>query len=143
MKIYLDNCCFNRPYDDQSRLSVFFETQAKLYIQFGILVKKHQLVWSSILDYENKQNPYEIRRNNIQGWRKLAVERVRAESDVITCANELKKLGAKTKEALHLASAIKAKCDVFITVDKKLQKIKVNDIMILNPIGFLEFEKEA
>ena len=30
MKIYLDNCCYNRPYDDQSYLSISLETQAKM-----------------------------------------------------------------------------------------------------------------
>lgn len=29
-RIYLDNCCFNRPYDDQTQAKVLFETQAKL-----------------------------------------------------------------------------------------------------------------
>lgn len=28
MRIYLDNCCYNRPYDDQSYLNVSLETQA-------------------------------------------------------------------------------------------------------------------
>ena len=32
-RIYLDNCCFNRPYYDQSQLKIYLETQAKLYIQ--------------------------------------------------------------------------------------------------------------
>ena len=32
-RIYLDNCCFNRPYDDQSYLIVHLETEAKLFIQ--------------------------------------------------------------------------------------------------------------
>ena len=26
MRIYLDNCCFNRPYDDQSQLRILLET---------------------------------------------------------------------------------------------------------------------
>lgn len=30
--IYLDNCCFNRPYDDQTQLRVSLETQAKMYV---------------------------------------------------------------------------------------------------------------
>ena len=30
-RIYLDNCCFNRPYDDQSQPRIRFETQAKLH----------------------------------------------------------------------------------------------------------------
>ena len=28
LRIYLDNCCFNRPYDDQSQLRISLETQA-------------------------------------------------------------------------------------------------------------------
>jgi hypothetical protein len=30
MKIYLDNCCFNRPFDDQSHLRIRLEAEAKL-----------------------------------------------------------------------------------------------------------------
>ena len=52
MLIYLDNCCFNRPYDDQSHSTIFLETQAKLGIQENILSGKYQLVWSYILQYE-------------------------------------------------------------------------------------------
>jgi hypothetical protein len=33
MRVYLDNCCFNRPFDDQSSLTVRLETEAKLAIQ--------------------------------------------------------------------------------------------------------------
>ena len=33
MRVYLDNCCYNRPYDDQSQLTISLETQAKLQIQ--------------------------------------------------------------------------------------------------------------
>ena len=33
MRIYLDNCCYNRPYDDLSQLIVSLEAQAKLHIQ--------------------------------------------------------------------------------------------------------------
>jgi predicted nucleic acid-binding protein len=30
MKLYLDLCCFNRPFDDQSQLLVRLQTEAKL-----------------------------------------------------------------------------------------------------------------
>jgi len=33
MKLYLDNCCFNRPFDDQTQLKIQLETQAKLAVQ--------------------------------------------------------------------------------------------------------------
>lgn len=44
--IYLDNCCYNRPYDDQSQIRINLETQAKLYIQKLIVDKKIELVYS-------------------------------------------------------------------------------------------------
>jgi hypothetical protein len=40
IKVYLDNCCFNRPYDDQTQLRIELETKAKLYIQQQIIEKK-------------------------------------------------------------------------------------------------------
>lgn len=33
MLVYLDNCCYNRPYDDQTQLKIQMETLAKLEIQ--------------------------------------------------------------------------------------------------------------
>lgn len=33
MLIYLDICCFNRPFDDQSDLIVRLQTEAKLHVQ--------------------------------------------------------------------------------------------------------------
>ena len=46
MKIYLDNCCYNRPFDDQSQMKIHLETQAKLYIQRQIRDGVYDLVWS-------------------------------------------------------------------------------------------------
>jgi len=40
MKIYLDNCCYNRPFDDQTQMRVFLESQAKIYIQTLVVDKK-------------------------------------------------------------------------------------------------------
>ena len=36
-RIYLDNCCFNRPYDDQTHLSIRLEAEAKIFVQNQIL----------------------------------------------------------------------------------------------------------
>ena len=33
MRVYLDNCCYNRPFDDQTQPSVRLETEAKLLVQ--------------------------------------------------------------------------------------------------------------
>jgi hypothetical protein len=47
-RLYLDNCCFNRPYDDQKQLRIQLETEAKLYIQQELLARKFELAWSYI-----------------------------------------------------------------------------------------------
>ena len=33
MLVYMDLCCFNRPFDDQSQPRIYLETEAKLFIQ--------------------------------------------------------------------------------------------------------------
>lgn len=54
MRVYLDNCCFNRPYDDQAFLTIRLETEAKLAIQEKIKAGQLSLGWSYILDAIDK-----------------------------------------------------------------------------------------
>ena len=68
LRIYLDNCCFNRPYDDQSQLRISLETQAKLYIQGLIISDQFELTSSYMLDYECSKNPHEMRRTTIRSF---------------------------------------------------------------------------
>ena len=46
MRVYLDTCCYNRPYDDQSQFRIEIETQCKLYIQKLICMGKVELAAS-------------------------------------------------------------------------------------------------
>lgn len=41
--IYLDLCCFNRPYDDQTFQRIYLETEAKLFVQEQIKEGTHTL----------------------------------------------------------------------------------------------------
>ena len=66
MRVYLDNCCYNRPYDDQSQLRISLETQAKLRIQEMIRKKQIELSSSYVLLYENSKNPYLTRQSSIR-----------------------------------------------------------------------------
>jgi hypothetical protein len=63
MRVYLDNCCFNRPFDDQAPVRIRLETEAKMQIQQAIKDGRLLLVWSYILDYENALNLDEDRRD--------------------------------------------------------------------------------
>lgn len=77
MKIYLDNCCLNRPFDDQSHIRIRLEAEAKLKIQEEIRSGSFKLVWSYILDYENSKNPFRERKDQIARWRGYSIEDIR------------------------------------------------------------------
>ena len=137
-RLYLDNCCFNRPYDDQTYLFVQIETEAKLFVQQAILQNTFELVWSYILDYENAANPYQNRKQAIAKWKGIAVLDVDASETIINCGKEIMLKGIKKKDALHLACAIEAKCDYFLSTDKKLLKTVFDEIIVTNPIDFIK-----
>jgi predicted nucleic acid-binding protein len=142
MLIYLDNCCFNRPYDDQSRTDIFLETQAKLYIQENILTGKYQLVWSYILQYENDQNPYVNHKYEIRKWKQQAIHFIGQSTEIIEKAKAYQTIGLRTKDALHCACAASIKSDYFITTDKQLIKVAQNIIEFnaINPLTFIQEE---
>ncbi len=147
MRVYLDMCCYNRPYDDQSQLKVAMEAQSKLHIQNLIEEGKLELIGSYTLDYEVSRNPYEMRRksivqfihDNMKGY--VGEER----DDVISpIAEQLMETGVKEKDAFHVASAIYAGCEYFISTDIRLLKHKNEKIKLVTPIEFItETEDDA
>jgi predicted nucleic acid-binding protein len=136
-RIYLDNCCFNRPYDNQSDQKIQFETRAKLFIQRLVISKNVELVWSYILKFENSKNLFSAKRNAIAQWEALSVLFVDASNEIVSLAENITQTGIKTTDALHLACAITAKCNYCITVDKRMLKYRNDCITVCNPIEFL------
>jgi len=49
IRVYLDNCSYNRPFDDQRNIIIHLETEAKLTIQQMIKDNEIKLVWSDVL----------------------------------------------------------------------------------------------
>ena len=139
MKIYLDNCSFNRPFDDQSFMRIKLETEAKLFVQEKILIGKLQLIWSHILEYENMQNPFIERRNAIIEWKKIATKKIGDTKNVVARAYEFTRHGVKSKDALHIACAIEGKAEYFLTTDDKLLKklAKTRELIVINPVNFI------
>ena len=141
LRIYLDMCCYNRPYDNQSQARIAKEAQSKLHIQDLIVGGELELVGSYILDYECSCNPFEIRRSFIKDFMSKNIKLyVGAErDDIITqMAKIIMGTGVKEKDAYHLASAMYSDCDFFLTTDKRLLKFKNNRINMINPIDFVE-----
>lgn len=139
MRIYLDNCIFNRPFDDQSQIRIRLESEAKLYIQEKVRHQEIELVWSYILDFENEQNPFEERKRAIERWKSVAVLDIEETQKLLTTANSLVKEGIRAKDALHVASAIEGKASYFLTTDDKLIKKLSNlaEIQVINPVNMV------
>ena len=139
MRVYLDNCCYNRPFDDYGQLRVKLEALAKLAVQLVMYKQVVDFAWSKILDYEISFNPDPKRRSAILYWRDKAAEYIDA-TDTLKCrGKELESLGLKPKDALHLASAEAARCDVFLTTDDGVLKklTQLGEMKVENPVIFI------
>jgi len=130
-------CCFNRPYDDQLHPIIRIETEAKLLIQSEVLKGNMDLVWSFIIHYENNDNPFVDKKKQIALWESKSASIVTFNHEIQLQAESIMKLGIKTKDSLHIACAISANADAFITTDRKLLNKHVNGIIITNPMDFI------
>jgi predicted nucleic acid-binding protein len=137
MRVYLDNCCYNRPFDEQTSLVVRLETEAKLRVQELIRLRKVELVWSFVLDYENSGNPFLEKRERIAFWKYLALFSVEMSDTIKEIAVGYAKLGFRQKDAAHVACAEYSKTDFFLTTDKKILNKPVTAVLLINPIDFV------
>jgi predicted nucleic acid-binding protein len=145
IKVYLDNCSYNRPFDDQRQIRIFLETQAKLHIQHLITDNELVLACSYMSIYENSNNPHEERCFSIADFfnhASIFVDYDRAEK-VETKAAEIMKQNINNKDAIHIACAIIAECDYFITTDDDLiKKYTGKEIIICSPVELIKILEE-
>jgi predicted nucleic acid-binding protein len=114
------------------------ESEAKLFVQKEILQGTFELVWSYMMDFENSVNPYENRKRAIAEWQNVAALDIDGSSEIIELGKKIMKKGIKKKDALHIACAIQAKCDYFLTTDKKILNGHFEEIITINPLDFIK-----
>ncbi|MDO9302993.1 MAG: PIN domain-containing protein [Anaerolineales bacterium] len=143
MKIYLDACCLNRPFDDQRQPRVHLESEAILLI----LQKLHQREWewigSEVLFYELAQTNDAERRERLLLLARQAHKVIETTEKILMQAEKLESSGFDGYDAIHLASAEQGKVDVFLTTDDNIQKIsnrnkKLFSFIVTNPVKWLE-----
>ena len=146
VRIYMDNCCYNRPYDDQTQIRIYLETEAKLYIQDLVSAHQIELVTSYVLDYENSRNRVSRKRRAISDFMAdnetyyVGAERA---GQIEEIARDIMNTGVKEKDALHLGCAIYAKCDYFITTDDRLLKYQIESLGVVTPGEFIRKLEET
>jgi len=148
MKLYLDACCINRPFDDQTQDRIRLEAEAVLLIINRFENKEWSWCGSEVLNYELEQIPDAERWQRVRRLVKFVHTVISLDTDIIARAKQLEALGFKSYDALHIASAEHAEVDFFLTTDDRFlhlaerlaDRVKVK---IRNPLAwFNEVMKE-
>lgn len=142
MRVYMDVCCLNRPYDDQTQDRVHMEAEAVLGILTWCRLGTMKLVGSKVIDYEVSKTSDEDKRKKLSVLCKVISEKIELDREVRHRAFELEGLGFKAVDALHISCAERGKVDAFLTTDDKLLKKAFKEkekilVSILNPLKWL------
>jgi predicted nucleic acid-binding protein len=137
-RVYLDTSIYNRPFDNQEQPKIFLETQAVILILQMVEAQLIELVSSSVLEYENSQNPFPIKQQAMSRYLQMATIKQQVNETIRQRAELLEERGIKAIDALHVACAIAANCDYLITCDRRLIN-RCRDLAVptLNPVDFI------
>ena len=121
VRLYLDACCLNRPFDDQCQTRVRLEAEAVLAILAAVAAGDWTLLSSSALTLELERTPDSRRRARTQKYLSLAREYFTAGPAQSARVKYLQVAGVlRALDALHLACAENLRADVFLTTDDRL-----------------------
>ncbi len=142
MKIYLDACCFNRPFDDQGQNRIRLESEAIILIMDRMHNKEWEWIGSDVLIAELENTPDIEKKRYLMELAKWVHLHVDLTEYVITRATELEQLGLKSFDAMHVVCAESANADVFLTTDDKLLKTTLREranlhVTTANPLSWL------
>ena len=139
MRIFLDNCVFNRPFDDQSAERIRAESLAVEIILDKVSLGMIDLLWSTVIDFENEKNPSKVNREWIRGWREFAIDDISVSENILERSKHLVKFGFGSADAIHISSAIAGSADFFVTTDDRILKKSnsVSETGIVSPVEFI------
>jgi predicted nucleic acid-binding protein len=141
MKLYLDNCCYNRPFDDQSQERIYIESEAVLIIIERARQKVESIVGSDVLMLEMSQMLDADKKQKVSELYSIAGLSVKYTRQIYERAQEIKQQSKlRSLDSLHIACAEKAKADVLLTTDDRLEKESSKldlTIKIMNPLKYL------
>lgn len=143
MKIYLDTCCLNRPFDDQRQARIRLESEAVTLILEKIHAQEWEWIGSEALLYEIEQNSDVERKEKLLLLAETSNKIIEITDEILNYAEKLVESDFDEFDAIHLASAQKGKVDVFLTSDDSLQKLANKNksrfsFTVINPVKWLE-----
>ena len=120
MRVYLDNCCLQRPLDNQTHPRIRVETEAVFAVLAAVQAKELALLDSEALRYEISCIPDDTRRAEALALLSLASEHLQLTDAIEALALTFERMGLGAMDAIHLALASTAKADYFCTCDDRL-----------------------
>lgn len=143
MKVYLDACCLNRPFDDQRQPRIRLESEAIALILEKFRQREWEWIGSEVLSYELGQTADSERKERLLLLARQSHQSIETTEEILDQAEKLEALGFDSYDAIHLASAESAKVDVFLTTDDRMEKAAnrsklVFSFAIVNPVKWLE-----
>lgn len=140
MKIYMDVCCLNRPFDDISQDRIYLEAEAVLSIIAHCEKGEWSLIASSVIDFELSKLSDVARLEQVQALYSAADTRIMLTGEAEKLASYFQQNGIKPFDSLHLALAELNGVDVFLTTDDRLLRSATCmdlHIKIKNPVSWL------
>ncbi|MEC4811812.1 MAG: PIN domain-containing protein [Scytonema sp. PMC 1069.18] len=137
-KIYLDVCCLNRPFDDQTQSRIRLEAEAVLEIISRCRTGEWELLSSTALESEIARTPDLSRREQVQEALAIAQRKILVNSEISKRAINLTNYNIKNFDALHIACA-EGNADVFLTTDNRLLSKALSyrnnlNVVVANPM---------
>jgi len=144
-RIYLDVCCLNRPFDDQSIDRIHLESEAIMLILKRFESVEWTWISSTVIDHEVDQTSDFERKRRVKTLLSLAHQVVLLTEEIIRRGDEIKQLGFGSYDALHIASAEAGEADVVLTTDDKLirlamRHLRETKVLVSNPLQWLQEE---
>jgi predicted nucleic acid-binding protein len=141
MKIYIDNCCYGRPYDDRTQEKIGMEADAVMAAIELCKLSEITIVGSPALIVEiGKIEADDIRKKVREFYDNTVTEFISLSSDIVLRARDFMAIPMKKYDSYHLAFAAAARADFLLTTDKKfINKAARTDtaVKVVNPINFL------
>ena len=143
MKIYIDNCCYNRPFDDQRQPRIREETDAVAAIITRAETIGDIILGSDVLLFEiDKIKAFDRRRAIRSAFERAVTEIIPVNETVDLRTAEIMGVSSIHRmDAAHLACAEFGDADIFLTTDDKLIRACKNlqlRFRVLNPVAYFK-----
>jgi len=143
VRVYLDNCCFNRPFDDLSQERIEKEADAVNLILSLSEKGTLSIVSSVFVDMEIDRTPDAVKRRKVLEIYRYD-EYYELDTEIEKTARLFRSYGLRPFDSLHLAVAETKQVNYLLTTDDVFVKQSnrfEHKVKVVNPCIFIKEEK--